>query len=150
MNLKLIFPQILPLAISWAESQASHVEHTGVPLPDNFVGIARRVGVKHPERIRTKLVSKLPMPEDPALREAAMQTGLLGADMVGLTIGYSIFVVYGYEGVPLISHECRHVHQYEKHGSIEKFLTEYLQQIIDYGYSDAPLELDARAHEVLL
>ena len=148
MNLETLFPKILPLAIEWGESQAKYVKDTGVPLPDNYVETARRVGVKHPERIRTKLVNKLPMPEEPILREAAMQTGLLGADMVGLTLGYSIFVVFGYESVPLISHECRHVHQYEKHGSIERFLTEYLRQIIEYGYSDAPLELDARAHEI--
>ncbi len=41
----------------------------------------------------------------------------------------------------LLRHEFRHVHQYEKAGSISAFLPIYLGQI------DAPLEADARAHE---
>jgi hypothetical protein len=37
-----------------------------------------------------------------------------------------------------------HVAQYERYGSIQNFLIAYLNQIIDYGYEDAPLELEAR------
>ncbi|MES9834713.1 MAG: hypothetical protein ABW139_20975 [Candidatus Thiodiazotropha sp. DIVDIV] len=39
------------------------------------------------------------------------------------------------------------VFQYETLGSIEKFLPVYTQQIVEYGYENAPLEVDARAHE---
>jgi hypothetical protein len=48
----------------------------------------------------------------------------------------------------LISHECRHVHQYEVAGSIAGFLPLYLQQIVSYGYEQAPYEIDAREHEI--
>lgn len=82
------------------------------------------------------------------LRQAAIEAGLLGPNMVGLTLGYSIFLVNGYENVRLISHECRHVYQYEMFGSIDSFLPVHLQQIVTYGYQDAPLEVDARAHEI--
>jgi len=68
--------------------------------------------------------------------------------MAGLTLGYSILIVSGHCTVPLLSHECRHVHQYETLGSIEKFLPVYLQQIVDHGYADAPFEIDARTHEL--
>lgn len=51
------------------------------------------------------------------------------------------------ESVRLVTHELRHVHQYETAGSIAAFLPVYLQQILDYGYAHAPLEMDARAHE---
>ena len=47
----------------------------------------------------------------------------------------------------LLSHELRHVHQYEKFGSISSFLAEYLNQIISVGYDKSPLEIDARTHE---
>lgn len=47
-----------------------------------------------------------------------------------------------------VSHELRHVHQYEQHGSIAAFLRVYLRQIVEVGYANAPLEADARAHEI--
>ena len=148
MDLRNVLPQILPHAIAWAEFQSQHVASLGTALPDKFIDIARRVGVQHPELIRVKLVDQLPIPEEPILRQAALETGLLGPNMVGLTLGYSILLVQGHESVRLISHECRHVHQYEVFGSIEKFLPVYLQQIVEFGYENAPLEVDARAHEI--
>lgn len=68
--------------------------------------------------------------------------------MVGLTLGYAVLICRGHEASPrFLSHEFRHVHQYEAAGSIASFLPGYLQQIIAYGYPHAPSELDARAHE---
>jgi hypothetical protein len=68
--------------------------------------------------------------------------------MLGLTLGHSIFIVRGHKDRRLLSHELRHVHQYEHHGSIAAFLPVYLQQIVEVGYANAPLEADARAHEI--
>lgn len=42
----------------------------------------------------------------------------------------------------------QHVWQYEQAGSIASYLPIYLQQVADYGYEDAPLENDARDHEI--
>jgi hypothetical protein len=111
------------------------------------LAVAKRVGVRHPELIRTHLVDVLPQPDDPALRQAALATGLLGEGAVGLTLGYSIFIVRGHMSTSLLSHEFRHVYQYEAAGSVADFLPVYLQQIATVGYRDAPLEQDARAHE---
>ncbi len=147
MDLRTALPMLLPKAIDWAEARASEVAARGVPLNDAELEIARRVGVKRPDLIRVALVDSLPLPEDRELREAALQTGLLGPDMAGLTLGYSVFVVRGQESVRLLSHEFRHVHQYEAHGSIGAFLPVYLQQIVEVGYANAPYELDAQSHE---
>ena len=148
MDLRTLLPQLLPHAIAGAEFQAQHVASLGVPLPKGLVDVALRVGVQHPELIQAKLVYRLPLPEEPMLRQAAIETGLLGPNMVGLTLGHSILIVSGHDTVPLVSHECRHVYQYETLGSIEKFLPLYLQQIVDFGYESASLEVDARAHEI--
>ena len=113
-----------------------------------MMSVARNVGVQHPELVRVKYVDQLPFPDDPILKQAAIETGLLAPGMVGLTLGYGIYIVHGHDRIRVISHECRHVHQYETFGSIEQFLPVYLQQIVDYGYHDAPLEVDARAHEI--
>jgi hypothetical protein len=143
-----ILPQLLPLAVTWAEEQSSGAIETGHPLDAAGLALAKRVGVQHPELIRLQLVDALPQPNEPALRQAALATGLLGPGGIGLTLGYSIFIVRGHMSASLLSHECRHVYQYEAAGSIAGFLPAYLQQIATIGYQDAPFEQDARAHEV--
>jgi hypothetical protein len=67
--------------------------------------------------------------------------------MVGLTLGDGVYVCHGHGTVRLLSHEFRHVYQYEQAGSIGAFLPVYLQQIVTFGYNNAPLEVDARTHE---
>ena len=94
------------------------------------------------------IVSELPLPDDPELRGVALQIGLLGPEMVGLTLGHGIYICEGHVSNRLISHECRYVYQYETAGSIKDFLPVYLQQIALSGYHDAPFEVDARDHEI--
>jgi hypothetical protein len=143
-----VLPQLLPSAIKWAEEQSLRAQQTGQPLDITGLALARQVGVRHSERIRTQLVDALPLPDEPSLRQAALATGLLGPNMIGLTLGYSIFIVRRYMGPRLPSHECRHVYQYETSGSVAEFLPSYLQQIATVCYLNAPLEQDARAHEI--
>lgn len=148
MDLRQALPHLLPLAITWAEAEAKTVAQTGAALTPAEEQIARAVGVQRPESVRIAIVDQLPQPQDAALRLAAQQTGLLGPGMVGLTLGYAVFICRGHKTRRLLSHELRHVHQYEQHGLIAGFLPIYLKQIVDVGYANAPLEADARAHEL--
>jgi hypothetical protein len=142
-------PKLLPRAIAWAQERARRAAEVGTPLTAPEEEIAREVGVARPELVRVEMVGeRLPMPDDPALRAAALQAGLLAPGMVGLTLGYSIFVCAGHKTRRLLSHELRHVHQYERHGLIAGFLPIYLEQVIEFGYRDAPFERDAREHEL--
>lgn len=142
-----MLPSLLPKAIAWAEMQSSHIAHFGQPLNDTLISLARSVGVLHPDRIRIVEVDSLPMPDDPDLKDAALAAGLLGANMIGLTLGYSVYICRGQWTIRLLSHEFRHVCQYEKAGSIVTFLSIYLQQIVSVGYNSAPFEIDARVYE---
>lgn len=146
-DLRAALPYLAPKAIAWAETQSSQIAHLGQPLNDTLTSVARSVGVLHPEKIRITEVDSLPLPDDPDLKQAALATGLLGSNMVGLTLGYGIYVCRGRGTIQLLSHEFRHVYQYEKAGSIAAFLPVYLQQIVSVGYNSAPFEVDARAHE---
>lgn len=111
--------------------------------------IAARVGVRQPHRIRYFYVPGIPMPADPLLVAAASQTGLIGPHIAGMTLGHSIFFREDTQvGPRLLSHECRHVFQYEAYGSIAAFLTEYLRQVVMEGYRNAPPEIDAREREL--
>lgn len=146
-DLRVALPLIVPKAIAWAEEQYLLILQDGQPLNKHLLAIARGVGVLHPESIRVIEVPSLPLPNDPDLKQAAAATGLLGPDMVGLTLGYGIYVCRGHGSIRLLSHEFRHVYQYEQAGSIEVFLPAYLQQIALFGYDNAPFEIDAKDHE---
>ena len=142
-------PKLLPRAIAWAEDRAAKAAAVGTPLNASELEIARAVAVASPERVRVEMVGdRLPMPDDADLQAAAVQAGLMGPGMVGLTLGYAIFICRGHRTRRLLSHELRHVHQYEQHGSIAGFLPIYLKQVIEAGYRDAPFERDAREHEL--
>ena len=119
-------PWEVALAITWAEAKAAEGAHSGIALNNHLLTIARSIGVIRPELIRIALVHSLPMPQDPMLHAAAVQTGLLGPGIVSLTLGYAVFVCHGYDTVRLFSHEFRHVYQNERAGSIAAFLPIYL------------------------
>jgi hypothetical protein len=146
-DLRAVLPQLTPKAIAWAEAQSSLMVQMGQPLNDTLISVARSVEVLRPELIRVVEIASIPLPDDPELKQAALVTGLLGPNMVGLTLGYGVYVCHGYGTVRLLSHEFRHVYQYEQAGSIGAFLPVYLQQIVTVGYNNAPFEVDARAHE---
>ena len=147
-NLLSILPQLLPKAIDWAEKRSAEICSSGMALTEREKQIAVAVGVTNPKKIRISIVSSIPIPDDPMLQKVAIETGLLGPDTAGLTLGYGIYLRADQNSDQLLSHECRHVYQYETFGSIKAFMPIYLQQIAQYGYEDAPLEIDAREHEI--
>jgi hypothetical protein len=148
MDLAAAVSILVPRATAWAETQAQSCLLSGTPLSDSGLALARKVGVQNPELIRVGIVHALPVPDDPELRVMALQTGLLGAQTLGLTLGHAVFLRRGHETDPrLLRHEFRHVQQYEVAGSISRFLPIYLSQVVQFGYANAPLECDARAYE---
>ena len=148
MDLESELPGLLPKAVEWAEQQQAHALENGQPLSEKMIDVARHVGVMAPESVRILAVDSLPRPGDPELSAAADATGLLGPEMIGLTLGYAVFIVAGHETTRLVSHECRHVYQYESNDGISGFLPMYLRQVARHGYRDAPMEIDARKYEV--
>lgn len=140
--------EIMAKAIDWVEKLSDKVCSTGEGLTERQQELARSVGVTHPEKIRISFYKDPPQPDDPVLQQAVEQFGFLGPGMIGLTVGHGICIKEGCLTDRLLRHECRHVYQYEKFGSIAAFLSCYLRQIIEYGYDTAPLEEDARRYEV--
>lgn len=146
-DLRAALPALLPRAITWAEARANEILASGLALNDHGKGIARRSGVNLPERIRIAIVDSIPLPDDPELKHAAMETRLLGPHVAGLTLGHGIYLIRTQQSDSLLAHECRHVFQYETAGSIASFLPSYLMQIAEFGYEGAPYENDARKFE---
>jgi len=146
-DLAAVLPKLLPQAIEWVESHSGGILTSGQPLTAAGITVARAVGVRDPERIRVELVESLPLPDDQVLRDVALQTGLLGPNMAGVTFGYGIYTCKDHISNRLLTHECRHVFQYESAGSIAAFLPVYLQEIIENGYFECSFEVDARQYE---
>ena len=142
------FTLLIPRAVAWAEEVSEHVASAGDPLNASAISDAKAVGVQRPEEVRVQMVDRLPLPSDSELRAAALQTRLLGPTMAGLTLGHSILICHGQLSRRLLSHECRHVSQYEQAGSIAAFLPLYLRSIVQVGYWESPFERDARAYEL--
>jgi hypothetical protein len=141
-------PLLILQATRWAQAQQEIILQQGQPLNEFGVGLASKVGVAHPERIRILYVEELPAPVEEPIRSFAINGGLIGPNMIGMALGYGVFAVQSKADTRLFSHEFRHVAQYEKLGGIDEFIPTYMDQIFTYGYARAPLEEDARKHEV--
>lgn len=137
-------------AIEWAVQQAAIIAARGTQLTEDELTLARRVGVAKPELIRIMQVPEVPMPDSPFLCQRVSQLGILGRGTIGLTIGYGIYIRNGELTPRVMSHEFRHVYQFEQAGSIAIFIRRYLDQMIEFGYCDAPFEVDARNFEIHL
>ena len=148
-DLAAVLPKLLPQAIEWVESCSADILSKGQPLTAAGIKVARSVGVLDAKKIRVELVESLPLPDDKMLRYVALQTGLLGPDMAGVTFGYGIYACTDHVTNRLLAHECRHVFQYENAGSIATFLPVYLQEIVKFGYFESPFEADAQQFEFI-
>jgi hypothetical protein len=141
-------PVLAPRAVAWAEKMQAQALATGAPIGSRVLSMARHVGVGNPSRVRIVVVDRVPLPDEPMLKAAALEVGLSQSSAAGMTLGYAIFVRRGYEDdVRLISHELRHVAQYEAAGGIAPFLARHLVDLAQKGYEDSAFEVDARAHE---
>jgi hypothetical protein len=141
-------PNLLPLAVAWTRSMENSSMKQGKPLAEWQIADARDVGVRRPQNVRLVFVDSMPVPVDPVLAVAAVESGLLSSNTQGLTFGYAVYILRTRIGERrLLRHELWHVAQYERCGGIEPFLLEYLTQVLTIGYRDAPLEQDARSFE---
>jgi Domain of unknown function (DUF4157) len=145
MDLLTELPRLLPLAVAWAEEYSTLILHTGLPLSEPELALARLVGVQSAGRVRVLAVPLIPAPSEPTLAAACAQLQFLGPNTAGLTLGPGIFVKQGLESDRvLLAHELRHVAQYEQYPSIAAYLSVYIPELLRFGYAQAPMELDAQ------
>lgn len=136
-------------ACKWAKSQEELALREGMPLSADEIEIARQMGVNSPEKVRV-IVGDIPQPSHPTLYVGTTKLGLKGDQLNGITFGHGIFVKKNstFNRKSLISHELRHVKQYEEFGSIRSFLSEYLKQLNEVGYNNSGFEVDAYKHQL--
>jgi hypothetical protein len=135
------FEMLLPFACDWAATQEQRILATGEPLPDKMLADARLVGVAAPERVHLLYVPEIPIPDNPALRAAVLETHFLSPLTRGLTLRYGIFIRSDCRfDRTMVIHELGHTAQYERLGGFEPFLRRYLFECLTLGYPEAPME----------
>jgi hypothetical protein len=143
MDIKPALAVLLPRAVQWAQEQEQMILDSGRKLARDEIAIARQVGVSQPEKIRLKSVSRVPVPRDFLLSQAAIAIGMDCENLSALTLFYGIFVREEEYNRKLLAHECRHVYQFEQHGSTLNFLREYLSDVLTVGYENSAFEKEA-------
>ncbi|MGF6483134.1 hypothetical protein [Paraburkholderia sp. JPY419] len=143
-------PSTIKAIEKWAGKMEEKALTDGRCLMADETAIAQKMRVEHPERVRV-VIGKLPNPGNASVYLAMSKVGLLGGHITGLTFGYGIYIKEGHNGdaTTLLSHELRHVKQYEdvRREKIN-YLAEYVHQLNQYGYRLSGFEQDAYAHQI--
>lgn len=150
-NLKTL-EELLPAAVTWCRAQEAAVLEHGLPLDARESEIARRLGIRQPERVRLLRVAQVPLPTDAVLRAAAQSLGLASGQSLGMSLGYGIFLRADCRRqIDIVAHELVHTAQCERLGGLEAFLHQYFMECFEHGYHLAPLEAEAvnRSAELL-
>lgn len=140
--------QSMPAILAWAMGVNTNVLKQGKGLASWQAADAIEVGVQKPDAVRILRMPSLPQPDFPQLQPAFRQAGLEIGRSLGMSLGYAVLIRDSALGDRrVLRHELRHVAQFEAAGSLSRFLEDYLTQVIQHGYRDAPVEVDARRHE---
>ncbi|MCP5536586.1 MAG: DUF4157 domain-containing protein [Akkermansiaceae bacterium] len=84
-----------------------------------------------------------------AILEKRSKACISGVD--GITLGHGIYVARRVaDATGLMAHELVHVLQYERAGSVWRFMVEYIHQCLMHGYYHAAWEIEAREQSARL
>jgi len=139
-----IVEQYFPKAAQWATEMERAILERGQRLSPQNRKDAEAIGVQRSGDVRILVLDGIPLPNNPGLRQLAVETGLITDRTAGMTFGHGIVLKKGSVHRRLIAHELAHVMQYERFGGIEAFLKEYIKEIaFPPGYPNGPLEREA-------
>lgn len=134
--------RLMPGTVALVLATESDALANGRPLSVDEIAMARRIGVRAPERVRMLDESARPDLPQPPLATLIRLLGKGNPLKWGLTARYGV-VFKTRPTLPLLAHELRHVAQYERFG-LDGFVRRYLTELLVVGYALAPLEIDAK------
>lgn len=134
---------IFPAVWLWAAQMERRALRNGRQLNRRETELARRAGVRHPDRIRVLVVDEMPTAGLPVMRRLAARWGLSMDGVIGLCLRYGIFLRRRPARLETFVHECVHTAQCERLGGLAAFLSRYLGECLENGYERAPMELEA-------
>lgn len=135
---------VTPLARRWVDAQQTRILRDGVPLTPLQAADAKLAGVRDVSRVRLMSVERVPTPLDFMLRHVERVAWFVSGSTLGITFGHGIYLRADlWSDRALLVHELVHVGQYERYGSTETFLHDYLEECLTFGYPNGPLEQEA-------
>jgi len=141
---------VLPQYIAWAQQTEALGRQHGQALDDAQLLLAQTLGIQAPEKIRVVYVAQVPFPrENWLLKQVGEAFGFIGDGVVNnaQVFGYSIYVRQGYALTTAnLAHELVHVRQIEQ-SSLDRIITQHFSDLVQYGYENSPLEVEAFAVE---
>lgn len=149
---RIIASVLLPQYINWAYETDRKGLEMGTPLNEKELLLAAEIGIKHPEKVRIVYVDEVPFPyENVALKVFGEAVGLVGEGIINnaQVFGYSIYARKGFVlNRPKLAHELVHVLQVER-ASLDRVVTQHFFDMAEYGYDNAPLEVEASKANVM-
>ncbi|PYK30788.1 MAG: hypothetical protein DME57_05905 [Verrucomicrobia bacterium] len=143
---------LLPLAYEWARGLEEFALSHGHPLGTTHAYDAHLAGVKECDRVRVLVVDRIPLPEDPALAEAARRIRIITEDTRCMGFGHALLIrADAWNDRELIVHNLVHIAQCERAGGLENWVREYLGDRTSCAdFTVGSLEEEARrvAHEI--
>lgn len=134
-----------PIAAIWVGHHEVLIRCTGRKLSIRELAHCRRLGILNPEYIRIRVVPRVPSPVPRWIEKLCQSLGFPVGAAAGICFRYGIYIDQNYSANPgIISHELVHTLQYERLGSLEAFLRQYIFECLYHGYHDSPLEREAQ------
>jgi len=139
--------KLLPQYISWAMATDHKGIKIGLPLNEKEILLAKEIGIKFPKKVKIVYVDEVPFPyENEQLKQMGLSFGFIGKGIVNQAqvFGYSVYVRKDLNFTfSMLAHELVHVMQVERAGSFANLVPQYFTDLAKYGYSKAPLEVEA-------
>jgi hypothetical protein len=141
---------LVPKAVAWLRETVEAYKGKGRPLSAAEAEFAQSLGIKKIEQIQIVVAATFPKSNDMILNQAMRQFGMGALFEGGRTMDHTIFVKPRYaKDSRVITHELNHVAQFERFG-LEEMVKRYITEMMIFGYSRAPLELEAYDKQVEL
>ncbi len=140
-----LFPVVVPHIQRWFVCEEATVRRSGAALTASQARDARLAGVQNPGRVRILPVDEIKIHGIGLMQKLAPGLQLVRPDSRAMTFGYGIIIrrMYAKDRAVLL-HHLVHVAQMEELGGSENYIKRYVNDCLQFGYGNAPLEIQAK------
>lgn len=144
-ELESLFPVVMPHIQRWFVCEEAAILRNGVPLTGSQAADARLAGVQNPGRVRVLQVEEIKVHGVGLMQKLAPGLELVRPESTAMTFGYGIYIrkLYARDRAVML-HHLVHVAQMEELGGSENYIKRYVNDCLQFGYANAPLEIQAR------
>jgi hypothetical protein len=150
LDLSSITPHI-PKVVHWIEEMENFIQSNGRFLNEDELTFAKKIGILNYDIIKVWESNEVPKPKNAMIQYLGNEIGFFSSNTNGISFRYGIFLHSELKYTKdVLLHELIHTLQYERFGSIEKFILCYLDDVLINGYENSVLEKEANSSKKLL